>query len=570
MLLALLVPSHPAFSGPDERMSGTVPVAEKKKEDKKEAEKEEEPEKKKRPAVLDVQLATLESLGILHSFKDGGMGKDVWAGTRWTFLEDILDGQNLESRSPAQNRLLLRALTTAHDVRLIEHDKNPEPGADFLTLRLEQLLELGAYADALELYSASEQEAYHPRLARAGILAMLAMGSSSLACLETRTFEDRFEGKSFWDNVSAYCDHLLEDRKESVNDDSPELAKVIQDKDYTFAFDPEKIQTLSTLDRVVLFAQSRIDYGTLSQNDVESLPADILGLMANDPELAQEWKFRVAEERVRRGLAKPDTLASLYTEGTVPDIDFNEQEALSGLSDWQRFALLYRAAKNANTEKDIRAVMAIAMHQPGSCYAYAPFTPFLQKISPPDATDVKAVSKAVTIFLCSGEKVPRNWGKAIDDLIETEEQSVDLRLLSLAAEIHKSSPEIYEAVSAVLPKLDTHGRQSLHIIERVLDKDTDLPDNPATIYEKPLGLTFSKDYVMPSSALPDRLRQAREDKILGEVVLLSVAVTKHTPTHELYPGLVGEVLNSQMSVGLTNEARSLAIEAVLGLRDDVK
>ncbi len=91
--------------------------------------------------------------------------------------------------------------------------------------------------------------------------------------------------------------------------------------------------------------------------------------------------------------------------------------------------------------------------------------------------------------------------------------------------------------------------------------------NAAEVYENDGALTFSRDYIMPSKVLWNRLLVASQEGYIGETVLLSAAVLRETDLEKIYPELFRDVLVSLYNVGLTDISDSLAISAALGDSD---
>lgn len=84
------------------------------------------------------------------------------------------------------------------------------------------------------------------------------------------------------------------------------------------------------------------------------------------------------------------------------------------------------------------------------------------------------------------------------------------------------------------------------------------------IYEKQAALTFGANYVMPSDSLVSSFKEAQEDIRLGEVILLSSIVLHGIEPENLTPDLFSDVINSFVTVGLTNQAYQITREILLG------
>ena len=95
----------------------------------------------------------MESLGPLVNPLKGALGNDMWDGTArstvQTFLPELPAGNTLRTVQLLTRRVLL----SDGDAKLLRNDTAPKDGEDIFTLRLEKLLEMGAYKDAFDLYT---------------------------------------------------------------------------------------------------------------------------------------------------------------------------------------------------------------------------------------------------------------------------------------------------------------------------------------------------------------------------------------------------------------------------------
>jgi hypothetical protein len=130
--------------------------------------------------------AAMESLGPLTNPLKGGLGNDMWAGSARSVVQEFVPQLPTgDTFYPAQ-LLARRVLLSNGDVTMMRNDKSGADEQDLFTQRLEKLLEIGAYDDAVKLYTLIEGEPGHDRLARAGVMALLHGGFPAQACLEAR------------------------------------------------------------------------------------------------------------------------------------------------------------------------------------------------------------------------------------------------------------------------------------------------------------------------------------------------------------------------------------------------
>jgi hypothetical protein len=70
---------------------------------------------------------------------------------------------------------------------------------------------------------------------------------------------------------------------------------------------------------------------------------------------------------------------------------------------------------------------------------------------------------------------------------------------------------------------------------------------------------------MPSKSLIERLEKAKQDKRLGEVILLSAIILSEAPHGQMHAELLRGLMDGFVTVGLTKEAQELAEESFSGL-----
>ncbi len=544
------------------------------------AEKEEENSSEN---VLDVNFAKLESRGLLTKSVDGSLGRDLWNGTKRSLLVAALPQMPGMSEYRTMQTLSRRLLLTQADAELIRRDEKPQPGSDLMTLRLEKLLEMGAFKEALTLYTGHHGEPYHERFAKAGVYAALYSRESSLACLEAKAVEERFIDVAFWQQMAKICTYILSkpgSKKNAAKIDFPE-SKIIQqiiDRD-SFRFSPRKpadLLDLEPLEAAVLAADKRFDLSGFEFDPQQKLPPHVLALFMDDPSLSGEQAFRLMIQAVEAGLKSPQDLADYYDKKAVELFGKNKKKTslidYQAIAGWKRLPYLYRAATNAGAGREQSAILKKALELVPQ-YGTAALWPLADIIALMDPGELEspAIREGFVILAETGERISPEWAEIWYADQNKEKNLSKAKLLTFVAysignEFPENTPDQDSDFKGNFEKLDPQEKELLQIVYEKLDKQLKLHNYDASDgYEKTLDLTKAVDYVMPSISLRDALENAESEQRLGEIVLLSSIALRDAPPDKLYAGMFREVIDGLVTVGLTKEAQSLAREVILGL-----
>ncbi|WP_435641957.1 hypothetical protein [Micavibrio aeruginosavorus] len=594
---AIAVLSAPAFA--DDRMAGTPggvnrpAVVKKEKPDATEAQKKQEQEQaqtvKFTPPATSLpkfSYKVLESYGTLSDPLGTTLGVDMWAGSsRSTIVKEIPNLPTGYTVATLQD-MTLRLLLTQADSGFINGDVAPEKGNDLMTLRLQKLLDIGAYKSAMDLYTQIAGEPYHEKLARVGITSMLYSGETGLACLEFRAVQKRMMDNAadmsaddtvWWTAMAPICDAIqarminpkADDFKidEAALGNSKILTQLLSRKDFKLSIsEAEDFAALNGLERSVLASLRRYDYNRLKLRDVAAVDGAVLMIMVEDPTMPARLRAPLMAEALRRGLVHTDRLVALYEDATIDGGPLG-----SVAQSWRSI----KGASKATIDGTLPGLMNFDARTPVA--AYYPFAESLSKASP-EGFSGRALDNGLRVMMLAGVTPPERWVKAwnaresVSESLPSESYELgaaiavsgnNSRLLDIfngdAAKARFTTPESQKdkEILAVFSGLGT---------ENVLH-NVGAPD----AYEKLFDLTAPNDYVMPSGGLLEQLGRAAEDQRLGETVLIASVILNDMARapDKVHPGVVREVLRSLVTVGFKKEAHDLAIAVTLGL-DELK
>lgn len=511
-------------------------------------------------------IKKFESAGLYANRKDGGLGRDLWDRSHRSTVRDYLQAMPNASEHPALQRLTLSLLLSAADISEMDNDIPLTAGEDFLTLRLEKLLDMGAYKKAYELYSFLPEKPYHPRIAKAGILSMLYSGEKSLACLENNTLQDLYEEDDFWRDLGAYCTYTLsetpDEKAESVLKETKHdvLRTLAFNKSYAFTYTAKSFDRLSPLEKALLTAESKLDIKTLNNTTILKIPAHHIEPLLAQENLSDKQRVALNIQAVKYGFKTTEDLEKIY-EITKPPSRGEKVEQ------WEKLLSLYQDARNTKDSEEkwtfIRQSFPIL-----KIYGATSLTPFARMLSQnaPKAASLDELKTVYTLFNAAGFEIPARW---IDLLYTHRAVSEKNRLFFALANItHISNSSKFSKEFSDIIK--SSNEEPAVFIEKIttitenIDKTPSQIDNAGGIYEKEFHLTSLKRYVMPSLQVWDRFVKAGKNRSLSETVLLSTVILRNEPLDEFYPGVFRDVITNFNNVGLTDVSKNIAIEAILG------
>lgn len=524
-----------------------------------------------RPEVLKVNVSKIESLGLYSTPADGNLGRDLWDKSRRSFLMDFLPNlPDPDIKSPEQQRLVMGLLLSTANAGLIEDDVEFVPGKDILTLRLQKLMDVGAYKQAFTLYSSLGEEPYHPDLARAGITAMLFNGERSLACLEFKTVQDRDFKDPVWADIESYCHYVMgdesgdKDARKSMKDSSlPVLRNIAANSDYRTSYSASAFDKMDIFERAVLSAEDKISWGAISHGSLKNVPNVYLGMLVVNTKLSKNDSFEVMSESAKRGIVGADMLGKFYTQ--VFDEDIRHIDNPQNLG-WKQIPYSYAMAKIAKRENEKwdHLSRGFALMDTYGAAAFIPFGELMQTLGVAEG-NMSVMPDAIKAIKASGSNFPGKWSRYYSQNNPQSNFEQKMRVLAKIMSANNAQDLSQDAdIKEFLSSLPQSKQLEYSNIIENIDKGTNYIHNADGIYGNDFDLTFTERYVMPMPSVWDRLVNSSQDKRIGETVLLSAVMLHQQSLGDMYPGIARDVLQSLNTVGLTKSSRNLALELLLG------
>lgn len=546
-----------------------------------------------------MDMHAMESLGPLTNPLQGSLGHDMWDGSARATLHALIPKLPTgEAMRPAQ-LLARRVLLSNGDVTMLDGQHVPGGSdTDLFTMRIEKLMEMGAYEDAMALYTLIEGEPSHERLARAGIMALMYSGYPAQACLEARTAQrrgfstpDENSKPGFWQQIDSICAFIQNQSASNIRprDPAQNAGMRLFDRTATTGVPgsrilttlasrpnyrhnvaaPKDIAELEPLEQAVIRGLGRFDYTRMKNlRRVEDVPARLLLLMATDANLPAYHRATLAVEAARRGIIDAPGLGRLYT--AIAGKEDKLEASPETLRLWDRYVLYTRSTDTREQQRMIVALIDQPMQ--GLPTALLPFAGGVAQINPAPLSR-HALANGLALMLYANIVPPEKWVSA---WLKAESADSDKKTDSTVLYLANILPENLPTNSTPFPDaaldLAMDGQKSAKSLElwsvfAGLGRQSalhNIPDKDA--YEKLVDLTVINDYVMPTDDALEQIREASNNGRLGEVALrASVVLSEYSPG-KTHPGVFREVLQSLATVGLKEEAQQVALGVVLSLK----
>lgn len=523
------------------------------------------------------QLADVDpSVAGLLDETNGGLGKAMWAGSDRERIERLLPRLPMGTLSPAIQDLARRLLLST---AAVPEGKRLTPS--LLGLRVERLM-AGGHIDLvnelLELAAASLDD---PSLSRAEVDAMLLAGDNSGACSRVSSLV-RSDPLPYWTKVLAFCRALDNDngavsmavallRDQGHVDDQAFFTLVSalagnSTAQITSLIDPEPLH----------LAMLRAAQQTVPADAVAGARPAILRAIAKAPSDELGVRIEAAERAEAAGALSTNVLAEMYAAVpyTGDEIDVALQTAAAD-EGAKANALLYQAA--LFWEGD--AMRATALQRAwqrtqasgtGFGTAARVSLEITRQIAPHPDLMWFAYDAGRALIAAGDYDLAWAWLEAASvegakENTHAAEVAYNFWPLMQMADPEGAfmrDPERFRGWWRDLPVLEstqaTDNRALLYTLYEALG---DALPNAAwdPLFSAPLTVTAYQ----PSLAVSHALREASNAGRLAETVLLALVALGDVGSEGADPATLFNVVQALRRVGLTTEARKIALEAVV-------
>lgn len=526
-----------------------------------------------RSGTGDIQVGRLpvvkrSAVGLLDD-EDGGFGLEMWSGSDPSLIERLLPKLPMATRSPAMQSLARRLLLTT------ARPPGGGEGPGLLAPRIERLAAGGDLAEISELLKQAPA-AELPTLQRTRMNVMWLTGQNDEACgLALNLVASSPD--PIWQKAAAYC-HLLEGARDKV-EVYEQLLQESGEKDPAFFALLSALLGRGGAPLTSLPAPRPLHVVMLKALNW-TMPEDALG--SADPLILQslldagivppDTRLALAEAAAARGSLSAEALGRLYGQLSFSQQQLARAQEAAGEAPGPRSdALLYQAARVANQPILRARILKLALEQGRKAGRYAVIARVnaasLQSLAPvPGLAWFAAEGGRAMLVLGDFERAMGWLQLAYDEATPEREAAVaGLWPLMLLADAQQRIPfdanrfRDWWGLLAALPLDDRADRAGLLLTMLQSLGRTVPPEVWQPLYEA----SARRSELMPSPALAEGLRQAAEGSRRGETVLLALLNLGKDGPGAASPATMARVLSALRGLGLGDDARALAVEAML-------
>lgn len=518
-----------------------------------------------------------DSVGPLAR-EQGGLGFEMWAGTRRGVVEAMLPEMPARTVSPTVRDLMRRLLLSNAKAPSGDDKKK-----SLIVMRVEQLAAMGDVAGVESLLSVAPTRGTDPALLRAEAdLAFLENDNARVCALVAG--QSGTVNTAYWRKAEIFCLALAGEQDRAIL--GATLLSEQGDKDRLFQelldalSNPVKPKIDSMASALPLhFAMARAAKIALPADVATSNHPAILRMVATSPSLANELRLDAAERAEAMGVIETKVLRDIYAGIAFPkdQLDKALSSAQADRSAVSR-ALLYRRAVGETVPTALAQIIqqALTLARAGGRYqTQARVYRDLLSTVPPTRDLLWLAPDATRALLAAGDHAGvGNWLNILRASAVLDDKSAQMRdrLLPVAriAGVIQDEDWNDEAVGAWFNAASTSetDRQAdpedvraqailtFNLLEAMGDT---VPDAQ---WERTVAGGAGSS-VVPNAALWRQLNAAAIAGRTAETIMLGSVAMGPGPVGEIDPTVLRFVVESLRGVGLVGEARALAVEAAV-------
>lgn len=478
-------------------------------------------------------LTNSNELEILSPRPDDGFQNDFADNLSRSDINDFFSKPSKASLSAGARKLALKFALTPFSL-MSNEDKFPE---NIYGLRLNALLNLGAFADAETLYKLNESAPPSPLAARAGIETLFASKQTGVACLDQKTFDEnlKLDAPQFWSNVTVFCQALLgpvagEDDELRISNASRAYLEIVKPV-VTTADDVNKLDTMTSI--------AMVKSGGLTQliSTADNLT------QIDDKHLAIIYKFShptapafpVLAEGLKRGIISSDDALTFLKSVDVKTVPAPYADYLKEYFKTPDTPMVTDKLLEMSVNDFVKETLLYPLYT-------------ASEIAFPESNKILSLR----LLTLTNQDLPANLVRSayvLDKIVENDTESGESILIKILLDKTKSPDE-------TPPNLT-------NLILLALNYANYPQKDVKNAYDNLLSLTASGNYVMHSGDILSSLKKSANKKLANQVVIRSLALINDKPLDKLHPVELYQILEALNSAGLTEETILLTRE-VLG------
>jgi hypothetical protein len=521
------------------------------------------------PRVTVSGLGAIDPAGAgLINAGSGGFAPNVWSGSPRAPIATRIAQLPAAPHSPTMQALMRRLLLTGAPPPA---GATPPDEPSFLAQRLSKILASGWLEEAAMLAAQSARDDVYAR--RAGAEALLLQGREGDACGDQTSLRDQ-SNDAYWLKLRALC-HLLQNDAPAANLTLEVMHERAIEDDAFFTLAralaegaaPEQVPALKSPTGIHLALLRR-----MNQEPPAALatwpPATALLSQSSNPEV----RLTAAERAAAAGLLPADQLRAIYAaEAFTPDQLDDPEEWAAKLPAPRVNALYFQAISKRTLAAARAAAFAAALQRADSQNRFALFArvsaDVALAIKPAPDTAWLAPHIARVLLFNGRDKAAEAWLASLTS--PTDGPTVNAIQVHLA--IVRPTTESVARLQGAMTWLGQNALKSGGAKVWLMERATrEIPLLDALGYVIPpdaqWAVSATTAGVVPSGAASEAMlalpRTSQQGRI-GETVLNALVALGPGGPARAQGQTVVRVVESLVAVGLPDEARAIAVEAVL-------
>lgn len=502
---------------------------------------------------------------------DGGFGSAMWWGTDRRLIDNLIATLPVTTSSPAMRDLMRRLLLTGAVV-----PEGGEPGS-LISLRAGLLAAMGDFQGVNALLAVVPGYSANPDLLRVEMDTRLLTGDVARACQMAHAHINT-QNTLYWQKAFTFCQAMEGKSQQALlglalidelGGADPVFSKLVD----AIARQSNAPELESLSDPTPLhIAMARVAKAALPSDVISSNRPSVLRAIAISPNASPELRLEASERAEAAGALPVDALRQLYAS-----IEFNDEELKNPLtvasqrSGPMSRALLYRATLNQTVPAAQAEALssALDMARSGGRYASAAraFLPQLTRIEP--TRDLAWFApEAIRAFLITGrQQGAQPWFDILAvEATRTPKMANQLKRLMPVAKLSNFEPAA-DWTMQQLPEWwgamrgDDGAREKAGQLVAAFDALGEfVPDEMWVNLSQGPSHTQA---LIPHPSLWFLVDAASTQARVGETVLLSMVILGEGGPARADPMVLHRVLKALRYVGLRDEVRLMALEAVV-------
>ena len=524
--------------------------------------------------TIELKEIDVNTIGTMTE-DDGGLGYDMWAGSKRNIIQDYLKNIPINKQSDLAIELFKKILLSNADVPESEKDN-----VDLLLIRINKLIELGDFDNAkslIDLISEIDNEEILIKKTEIN----LSLNNFDLVCLDIEKNRTKYKKNLFWRKVEIFCQILngetnkanlaLSLLKEEKNFNDQSFLKIIDSLVYKEEINNESLDDLSLLN----LAMTRIANINIKESYILKEDPLLLSMIYRMPNVPIKLRIEAIEKSKKLLNLPIETIEEIYNSYDVKEKDKTISLDDNILLGFETQAILFQMAiAEDNKEKKAKIVKkSLELALINGNYK------LISKLNLNSLLEIKP-SKSLSWFANHATKSLLISNKIEEAMVWYEilekEKDKNSELFNNFIELW-TIVEFYNLKDKEKKYKNVTQNEILESINKFQSQNENLKFNTLGFYVlETFGVKINPEFwlikldnqemetkQMPDSSLISLIKYSSNEKKIGETILLILMSLDGKNFNQLHPFFLQIVITSLNQIGLEKKTFDLAIETLI-------